>query len=325
MQLTRFLRLTLRPHFRVSIALAAAIALAPCAMAQRAKPAQKPAGAQWSSQVCAPGVELRLTSKEPRQGSLQLVEVKSAKPLAEVGGEWDGNHLQFWSSGASAEKTATDVRRALVGIDLEQATGPHDLTVSVKTAEGDAATCTATLVVKDGRYAVEKLSVAPQFVEPNAEQLARAEEERKRLREIFATVTPEKMWNGRFRIPITGATKGGNFGTRRVLNGQPSSPHSGVDFPAPSGTPVHAAQRGRVVLAEPLYFSGNTVIVDHGLGVYTFYGHLSAFNVQAGDLVEAGSVLGKVGATGRVTGPHLHWGLTVDRARVNSLDIVRLL
>jgi murein DD-endopeptidase MepM/ murein hydrolase activator NlpD len=87
---------------------------------------------------------------------------------------------------------------------------------------------------------------------------------------------------------------------------------------------VHAAQRGRVVLAEPLYFSGNTVIVDHGLGVYTFYGHLSSFDVKAGDEIGVGGVLGKVGATGRATGPHLHWGLTVNRARVNSLDIVKL-
>jgi murein DD-endopeptidase MepM/ murein hydrolase activator NlpD len=117
---------------------------------------------------------------------------------------------------------------------------------------------------------------------------------------------------------------GGNFGKRRVLNGQPGSPHSGVDFPAPTGTPVHAAQRGRVVLAEPLYFSGNTVIVDHGLSVYTLYGHFSQIDVKPGDLVETSAVLGKVGATGRVTGPHLHWGLTVNHARVNAMAIVAL-
>jgi murein DD-endopeptidase MepM/ murein hydrolase activator NlpD len=154
--------------------------------------------------------------------------------------------------------------------------------------------------------------------------LARAEEERKRLREIFATVTPEKFWRGAFRVPLDGATTGGNFGRRRVLNGQPGSPHSGVDFPAPTGTPVYAAQRGRVVLAEPLYFSGNTVIIDHGWGVYTLYGHFAEIDVKPGDAIEAGGLLGKVGATGRVTGPHLHWGLTVNRARVNALDIVAL-
>ena len=253
-----------------------------------------------------------------------MIEFRSSKHLAEVSGKWDGNDLQFWPSGSAAEKEF-DVRRALFGIDLEQATGPHDLVASVKTADGEIVTCNETVTVREGRYAIENLRVAPQFVEPNPDQLARANEERAHLREIFATVTPEKLWDGRFRVPITGATRGGNFGRRRVLNGQPSSPHTGVDFAAPTGTPVHAAQRGRVILAEPLYFSGNTVILDHGLGVYTLYGHLSAFSVKAGDVVIAGSVIGKVGATGRVTGPHLHWGLTVNRARVNSLDIVNLL
>jgi murein DD-endopeptidase MepM/ murein hydrolase activator NlpD len=294
------------------------------AASQSKAPRRKTADLQWSRQVCAPGVELRISSKEPRQGSLQLVEVRSARRLVEIGGKWDGNALEFWAAGGGAEKEL-DVRRALLGIDLELATGAHDFVASIKTADGEEISCTATLTVSAGQFAVEKLTVAPQFVEPNPEQLARADAERKRLREIFATGTAEKLWNGRFRVPITGATNGGNFGRRRVLNGEPSSPHTGVDFPAPAGTPIHAAQAGRVVLAEPLYFSGNTVILDHGLGVYTLYGHLSAFDVKAGDTVIAGDVIGRVGATGRVTGPHLHWGLTVNRARVNSLDIVRLL
>jgi murein DD-endopeptidase MepM/ murein hydrolase activator NlpD len=301
-----------------------AFASQPSALAQKKQAPRKAAAARWITQSCAPGVDLLFSSKEPSQGSLQLIEFRSSKHLAEVSGKWDGNDLQFWPSGSAAEKES-DVRRALFGIDLEQATGPHDLVASVKTADGELVTCNATVTVKEGRYAIENLKVAPQFVEPNPDQLARANEERAHLREIFATVTPEKLWNGRFRVPITGATRGGNFGRRRVLNGQPSSPHTGVDFPAPTGTPVHAAQRGRVILAEPLYFSGNTVILDHGLGVYTLYGHLNAFSVKAGDVVIAGSVIGKVGATGRVTGPHLHWGLTVNRARVNSLDIVSLL
>jgi Membrane proteins related to metalloendopeptidases len=108
------------------------------------------------------------------------------------------------------------------------------------------------------------------------------------------------------------------------LNGQSRSPHTGADFPALTGTAVHATQAGRVVLAEELYFSGNTVIVDHGLGVYSLYGHLSVIDVTTGDNVKAGSVLGKVGATGRVTGPHLHWGMTVNRARVDPVRLVSL-
>jgi murein DD-endopeptidase MepM/ murein hydrolase activator NlpD len=317
-----FLR-SFRLRARFVLAIVGMLALPLYAAAQKTA-SRKAKDAQWNRQVCAPGVELRISSMEPRQGSLQLVEMRSQGRLAEIGGKWDGNEVQFWASGSSAAKEL-DVRRTLIGIDLELATGTHQFAASIKTTDGDEITCNATLTVKDGRFAVEKLTVTPQFVEPNPEQLSRADAERKRLREIFATVTPEKLWNGRFRVPITGATRGGNFGRRRVLNGEPSSPHTGVDFPAPAGTPVHAAQAGRVVLAEPLYFSGNTVILDHGLGVYTLYGHLSAFNVKAGDQVIAGGIIGKVGATGRVTGPHLHWGLTINRARVNSLDIVRLL
>jgi murein DD-endopeptidase MepM/ murein hydrolase activator NlpD len=126
-------------------------------------------------------------------------------------------------------------------------------------------------------------------------------------------------------MPLVGEFKGSNFGKRRVLNGHPGSPHSGVDFPAPTGTPVHAAQKGRVVLAEELYFSGNTVIVDHGLGIYTFYCHFSEIDAKVGDEVIAGTVIGKVGATGRVTGPHLHWGLQVQHTRVNALELLRVL
>jgi murein DD-endopeptidase MepM/ murein hydrolase activator NlpD len=145
------------------------------------------------------------------------------------------------------------------------------------------------------------------------------------LREIYDRVTPERLWDGPFRVPLVGEYKGSNFGKRRVLNGHPGSPHGGVDFPAPTGTPVHAAQKGRVVLAEELYFAGNTVIVDHGLGIYTFYCHFSEIDAKVGDEVVAGTILGKVGATGRVTGPHLHWGLEVEHARVNALELVRVL
>jgi len=145
------------------------------------------------------------------------------------------------------------------------------------------------------------------------------------LREIFDRVTPERLWNGRFRVPLDGVTSGTNFGKRRILNGNPGSPHGGVDLPGTTGTPVHAAQHGKVVLAEELFFAGKAVVLDHGLGIYTLYGHLSQIDVEVGDTLETGAVLGKVGATGRVTGPHLHWGLTIQRARVNPLQLVKLL
>lgn len=270
--------------------------------------------------ACSAGTELRLSAPELSQGSLLLLEVKSAKPLADVQGDWGGRSVPFWRE-AGREK----VRRGLLGVDLEKAAGKYELKITGRTASGEKISCNAMVTVRKGRFATEKLRVQKQFVEPDAQQLERAKQEQQRLRDIFDTVTPERLWEGKFRLPLDGVNTGGNFGKRRILNGRTGSPHGGEDFPAATGTPVHAAQKGKVILAEGLFFSGNSVVLDHGLGIYTFYGHLSEIDVNVGDILEAGEVLGKVGATGRVTGPHLHWGLTVARARVNPLQILKFL
>jgi murein DD-endopeptidase MepM/ murein hydrolase activator NlpD len=278
-----------------------------------------PAAMAKAAGTCTAGTTLRLSAPESSQGSLLLIEVKSAKPMSEVQGDWDGRSVPFWSEAASESQ-----RKGLVGVDLEKPPGEYELKVTGQTASGEKMSCSARVTVRKGRFATEKLQVGKQFVEPSPEQIKRAEEEGQKLRDIFDRVTPERLWDGKFRIPLDGVTTGTNFGRRRILNGNPRSPHSGVDLPATTGTPVHAAQRGRVVLAEELFFAGNTVVVDHGLGIYTLYGHLSEIDAKGGDVLEAGAVLGKVGATGRVTGPHLHWGLTVERARVNPLQLVKL-
>ncbi|MGC1620954.1 MAG: M23 family metallopeptidase [Candidatus Acidiferrum sp.] len=252
--------------------------------------------------------------------------IRSAKPLGEARGKWNDREVPFWRAERKEEgESGEDVRHALLGVDLQKPAGRYEFSIGGVTQSGGRLACSAMVEVEEGHFATENLTVKKQFVEPDPAQLARAEAETKRLREIFDHVTPERLWDGPFREPLNGEFKGTNFGKRRVLNGHPGSPHTGVDFPAPTGTPVHAAQNGRVVLAEPLYFSGNTVIVDHGLGIYTFYGHFSEIDAKVGEEVKAGTILGKVGATGRVTGPHLHWGLTVERARVNAQDIVRVL
>jgi murein DD-endopeptidase MepM/ murein hydrolase activator NlpD len=279
-------------------------------------------------QPCGPGVTLKLSAVESSQGSLLLVEVRSRKPILELTAEWNDKKVPFWQASAAQPALKSpnrDLRQALLGVDLEKLPGTYPLLMHVTVVNGNPASCTVQIPIRKGKFATESLHVEKEFVEPNPEQIKRANEERDQLRHIFDQVTPEKLWTGKFRVPLDGVTTGSNFGKRRILNGQPGSPHGGVDFPAITGTPVHAAQSGRVALAQELFFSGNTVVVDHGLGIYTFYGHLSAIDVKAGDTVNSGQVLGKVGATGRVTGPHLHWGLTVERARVNPLQLVQLL
>jgi len=313
------------------------LSTSPCFPQTKRHAPQKNAVATWTKTDCSQNVQLRLSTGNSTQGSMLQAELRSSTPVTDVSGTWDEKPIPFWQESPAATKTSTkapaaakskltpqDVHRALLGIDLEKPAGTYDFAVSVKTADAATITCKATITVKAGKFDTERLKVAPNFVEPNPEQLAKAQEDGKKLRELYATITPEKLWQGKFRIPIDGATTGKNFGRRRVLNGKPSSPHTGVDIPALTGIPVHASQRGRVVLAEELYFSGNTVLIDHGLGVYTLYGHFSEIYVKPGDLIEGGAVIGKVGATGRVTGPHLHWGLTVDRARVNALSLVAL-
>src|ERR1700687_2163308 len=268
---------------------------------------------------CSHGVTLQLSSSVSAQGDLVLVKVHSSKAMARLTAEWAGQKLLFWR-----DSLDECMYQALVGIDLEEPAGTYSLALTAQ-GENEKAACSVPLTVRAGRFATERLHVAKQFVEPNPSDLERAGRERQRLRELYATVTPERLWQGGFRLPLAGVHKGGNFGRRRIVNGEPGSPHSGVDFSAAAGVPVHAAERGRVVLAENLFFSGNTVLLDHGLGVYSLYGHFESTAVAEGDVVEAGAVLGHAGATGRVTGPHLHWGLIVNGAKVNPLEIIRVL
>ena len=271
---------------------------------------------------CGGGVELRISAATPAQGTLLIAEIRSADALSGIAGKWTDRDISFWQATGARVPKGVSVWRALVGVDLEQAAGDFKFSVTGKDSNGKSVSCNASIVVRTGKFPTERLKVAPNFVEPNPEQAAKAAEDQKKLRAIYNTVTPEKLWTGAFRIPLDGVKTGGNFGKRRVLNGKSNSPHSGVDLPSPTGTPVHAAQSGRVVLAEELYFAGNTVVIDHGLGVYTLYGHFSEIDTKVGDEVKVGDVIGKVGATGRVTGPHLHWGLEVDHARVNAMEIV---
>jgi len=273
---------------------------------------------------CGSGVTLTLSAPETTQGTLLLSEIRSATELDEVTAKWNDRDVPFWRNSQKPTGPIADIRKGLLGVDLEKPAGVYDFTVATRLKGGEHVICRLSVNVREGHFETESLTVKKQFVEPNPEQEARAQAEAVRLKAIYDTLTPERLWNGPFRIPLDGEFKGSNFGKRRVLNGHPGSPHGGVDFPAPTGTPVHAAQKGRVVLAEELYFSGNTVIVDHGLGIYTFYCHFSEIDAHVGDTVGPGTVLGKVGATGRVTGPHLHWGLEVQHTRVNALEVVKL-
>jgi murein DD-endopeptidase MepM/ murein hydrolase activator NlpD len=216
------------------------------------------------------------------------------------------------------------VWRGLIGVDLDVEVREHFVSVTVITAEDTPMHVRYPLTVVSKQFATRQLTVEPQYVNPTPEALARIQQEAARTTTIFETQTPQRVWRGSFLAPVPGKATS-SFGRRSVFNGQPRSPHSGADFRAIEGTPVTAPNRGRVVLRSDLYFSGNCVILDHGLGLYSFFAHLSGFAVEEGDLVDSGDVVGYVGATGRVTGPHLHWTVRLNTARVDPLSLMEVL
>ncbi len=170
--------------------------------------------------------------------------------------------------------------------------------------------------VTSHRYAEQRLTVAPRHVELSPENLARHERERERQAQIVARFSRPLPATLRMRVPTAGP-RSGSFGLRRVFNGQPRNPHSGMDIAAPTGTPVVAPLDGEVVDVADYFFNGRTVWLDHGGGLLSMFCHLSAEHVRPGDRVRTGERVADVGATGRVTGPHLHWSISLNRALVD--------
>jgi len=201
---------------------------------------------------------------------------------------------------------------ALVGIAL--AATPGDVRLEVR--HGDGPPVSVPFVIKPHRYAVQQLKVAPGQVDLAADDLARYERERVHLADVSATFSPTPPARLLLRAPIEGR-RSSSFGLRRVFNGQSRNPHSGMDIAAPLGTPVLAPAAGRVIDTGDYFFNGNTVWLDHGAGLLTMYCHLSSIDVKVGDEIAPGTPLGRVGATGRATGPHLHWGVSLNRAMVD--------
>jgi murein DD-endopeptidase MepM/ murein hydrolase activator NlpD len=236
--------------------------------------------------------------------------------LVDVRAEWDNRDIPF--------VRFDDQWMTVIGVDLDTDAGDYPLSVTL-TFEDDRTIMRSDLITVESKdYPTTELTVAPGYVELSPENQERAAQESQEISAIYATLTTEAFWTGRFEVPIPGTTGGRNFGHRRVFNGQPRAPHSGADLRATTGVEILAANSGRVVLAKNLFFSGNAVFIDHGLGVYTTYLHLSEMLVEPGAMVEQGQIIGLAGATGRVTGPHLHWGVRILDARIDPFSLLDL-
>ena len=193
---------------------------------------------------------------------------------------------------------------------------------STRTAARDNAVY--TLLVRPRKFRTRRLTVNPDFVTPPASARERINRESALLNEVFRDSSATRLWTSAFVRPVPDEANSA-FGTRSIFNGTPRNQHNGADFMSKAGAPIHAPNAGRIVIARDLYFSGNTVVIDHGLGLFSTLAHLSAFAVKEGDRVTAGQVVGEVGATGRVTGPHLHWAVRASGARIDPLSLLALL
>lgn len=252
-----------------------------------------------------------------QQGASFYLPLHTGEHAVSAEGILGKQRIPFFPTGRSGEMAA------LMGIDLGAKPGLARMTVTVRYADGREQHHHYTIRIRPGDFRVQHLELPKAMVDLNTNTLRRVRSEQKRVREVFAQVTGTRFWRGAFVLPVEGPVKG-TFGSRRIVNGQPRSPHTGEDISAPEGTPVKVTNAGVVRLAEELFFSGNSVVVDHGLGLYTMYFHLAEMHVEQGTRVTKGQVIGTVGKTGRATGPHLHWGLRVNGARADPLDLLAL-
>jgi murein DD-endopeptidase MepM/ murein hydrolase activator NlpD len=241
-------------------------------------------------------------------GGPVLFQVQPPARLESLHGTWLGHEVSF--SFDAASKTWF----ALAGVSLETAPGTYSLELTGETegekALGKKISFSRELSVTLDKYPKiqVKLEVESKFTEPSPEQQKQIEESQQVKKDFLNRVTPEREWSGQFTAPADAAISD-VFGSQRIFNGKSQSPHLGLDFRVPSGTPVAAMNDGTVLLARLLYYEGNFVVLDHGQGLLTIYMHLSEFKVKEGDQVKRGQIIGLSGGTGRATGPHLHVGV----------------
>lgn len=262
-----------------------------------------------------PEGRLTVSSYKVKQGEVVVVGIRAPRGVERLEGLFLERSLCFFP-------TEEGEYEALAGIDLADKPGFHEVRVFLISGDGQTTVLRKAVEVKAGDFPVDKLSVEESMVEFDEETAARIQEENRRMEEALAQRTARRFGE-RFVLPVNGSVSS-SFGRRRMYNGKMKAPHSGTDLKAPVSTAVRASAAGTVVLCDAYYLPGNVVVIDHGKGVFTGYYHLKEFRVEPGQAVAEGEVVGFVGMTGRVTGPHLHWMGRVAGARVDPMTLRRL-
>ncbi|HEY7533251.1 MAG TPA: M23 family metallopeptidase [Nitrospiraceae bacterium] len=254
-----------------------------------------------------------------KQGQVLIIKVPADEQPTEIRGTFLTRSIPFFLDPRSEEPAGYV---GLLGIDMQDEPGTHELAVEIKHGEQTRKLSFNVLVVKE-KFHVEHLKLPKDKVDLDERNLARWKTEQEQVKVALTEESRLRLWRSDFVEPVTGK-RTGIFGSVRIMNGQARSPHNGEDIGAPLGTDVVATNDGIVRMTVDHIFSGKGIFVDHGLGFYSMYFHLSEILVKDGDLIRAGQTIGKVGATGRATGPHLHWGVKLNGARVNPYSLLDL-
>jgi hypothetical protein len=252
-----------------------------------------------------------------KQGEVYLIRVLGPASVKPIYAEFRGARFPL---DLSEPKGAHE---GLIGIDMDTPPSTYEMKIAKKDQGRDVPLVQLSLKVEKTDFGKQILTLPSAMVDLDRKTLERVHQEEKRLNGLFHGFREERLWRGAFILPVEGELSGA-FGFRRIINGQPRSPHTGIDLRAKEGTPVVASNSGIVVLVEAFFFSGKSVIIDHGQGFYSMYFHLSETLAEEGKRVEKGSLLGRVGSTGRATGPHLHWGIRMNGARVDPLSLLKI-
>lgn len=265
-----------------------------------------------------PGTPVVLAYRTLQPGEVLVAKLQDGAPIGRVVFRFLGQKRTLESSGNGSSAYA------LFGIDLGTKTGSHPLEITVERPDHPAESFSRPLLVEKRDFPSVRLDVAAEMVAPPPQEQERIRREQELIAAVLGLVSPLWLADGPFISPLGAYEPDPNFGQQRIYNKTVTSTHAGVDIGAPGGTPAVASNAGRVVLASNLYFSGSTVIIDHGLGVFTYCGHFSKILVKRGDLVKKGDVIALVGSTGRSTGPHLHWSVRIGPSRVDPSSLVAL-